>query len=132
MKNGDKLLYSNKIILEFILNILYFPIWWFTAGLLIVIKKNINFIQDQQKSLGVFIWVKNIFRPMYGQTDWQGRLISFFIRIVQIFFRALLLLFWMLAIIIIILLWIIFPFIVFYEIIYQIYPDIALIFSNVQ
>lgn len=101
-------------------------------GLFMIIKKNLNFLQDRQKALGVFVWIKNIFRPMYGQTDWQGRLISFFVRVVQIFFRSLIMLFYVIISLILILMWIIFPFLVFYEIIFQAYPDIALIFTHVQ
>lgn len=101
-------------------------------GLLLVIKKNLQFLRDKQKSLGVLIWIKNIFRPMYGQTDWQGRLISLFIRIVQIIFRSVFLLFFAVMSLVFVLTWIAFPFFVFYEIVFQIYPNIALIFTNAQ
>jgi len=101
-------------------------------GLLMIIQKNVIFIQDRQKSLSVLIWLKNIFKPMYGQTDLQGRLISFMVRVVQIIFRTIFLLFYIVVSFLVILLWIILPFLIFYEIIYQIYPDIALIFINVK
>lgn len=129
---NNTFLFSGKIILEFLQSVLYFPLWWFTAGFFMFIRKNINFINDQQKSLGVLIWFKNIFKPMYGQTDLQGRLISFFMRVVQIFFRSLLMLFFIIFSVLAILLWLIFPFFIFYQIIFQVYPDIALIFSSVK
>lgn len=132
MRNNDIFVYSGRIVLEFIQSILYFPLWWFTMGLLMIIQKNVIFIQDRQKSLSVLIWLKNIFKPMYGQTDLQGRLISFMVRVVQIIFRTIFLLFYIVVSFLVILLWIILPFLIFYEIIYQIYPDIALIFINVK
>ncbi|MBU4216930.1 hypothetical protein L6270_03825 [Candidatus Parcubacteria bacterium] len=132
MKNNDTLLYSGKIILEFLQSILYFPLWWYSLGLLMIVKKNLNFLRDKQRSLGVFIWIKNIFRPMYGQTDISGRLISVFMRMVQIIFRSLFMLFYTLVSFVFILLWVALPFFVFYEIVYQIYPNISLIFTNAQ
>lgn len=101
-------------------------------GLFLVVKKNLEFLRDKQKSLGILIWIKNIFRPMYGQTDWQGRLISLFVRIVQIIFRSVFMLFFVIMSFIFILAWIAFPFFIFYEIVFQIYPNIALIFTNAQ
>jgi len=45
--------------------------------------------------VGLRVWLKNLFAPMFGQTDWQGRLISFFMRLavlggrlLQVFFGS--------------------------------------------
>jgi hypothetical protein len=44
--------------------------------------------------LGLKIWIKNIFKPMFGQYDIPGKLISFFMRIFQIIVRGLILILW--------------------------------------
>ena len=38
--------------------------------------------------MGVLLWLKNLFVPMFGQHDWQGRLVSFLIRLVQLIARG--------------------------------------------
>ncbi len=84
-----------------------------------IIKGLINLLINKQKSLALFVWVKNIFRPMYAQTDLAGRLISFFIRLAQIIFRSFIMLFWIIFSLAIIVFWIIAPVFVIYEIIFQ-------------
>lgn len=110
---------SGKILTEFIFELLYFPIWWYSRGLLKMLLWSKNFLSRKIKSTGLLIWLKNIFTPMYGQNDWAGILISFITRILQIIFRSLAMLFWIIWSIGIIALWLIFPIIVILEIIFQ-------------
>lgn len=86
------LTHFGKTLLQVVWDFAYFPLWWYSAGLLNIIKKIGNFYLNQEKSLAFSIWLRNIFTPMYGQYDFSGRLISFFIRFVQIIFRGLLML----------------------------------------
>jgi len=79
MLHNNIAIYSLKIILEVIKDILYFPLWWYSRGFFIFVLGVLNFIKNQEKSLALFVWIKNIFKPMYGQTDWQGILVSIFI-----------------------------------------------------
>lgn len=88
---------SNVGLVKFVLfdvlgDIVYFPIWWYGRGA----KKSASIIwkkiRELEHFLGVIIWIKNIFRPMYGLRDWQGRIISFFFRLLNIIIRATLLL----------------------------------------
>jgi len=94
MLNHNFFSYSGKIVISLILEILYFPIWWYGEGFFKTFKNISRFFRNREQSLGFLVWLKNIFVPMYGQSDWSGRLISFFIRLVQIIFRGLVLLFW--------------------------------------
>ncbi len=114
-------IYAGKLLFEFGRDILYFPIWWHSRGLIKIIVSMKNFLADKQKKLALIIWIKNIFRPMYGQYDWQGMLISFFMRFFQIIIRGLVMLFFSIGTIIIILLWIILPIFTVYEIIFQLF-----------
>jgi hypothetical protein len=107
------------ILLDIIIDIVFFPFWWYSVGLIKTAKKLAEFVMDKERSLALFVWIKNIFVPMYGQRDIQGFLISFFVRLVQIIFRGLILLFWMAAALIAFCLWIIFPALVVYMIYMQ-------------
>lgn len=115
------LTYSGKIILRIIIDVFYFPIWWYSVGLARLLKNIWNFLRNQEQSLGFFIWLKNIFTPMYGQRDWSGRLISFFIRLVQIIFRGLVLLVWIFLLLALIIIWLIGPLLLVLALAWQIF-----------
>lgn len=93
----------------------YFPFWWYTVG---AKKTGLFFWQkflNGERTIGVRVWLVNLFQPMYSQTDWQGRLISFFMRLVQIVFRALALAIWALLIFCLFLGWLALPLMVVYK-----------------
>lgn len=108
-----------KIFIEIIMDIIYFPLWWYSKGFLGLLSFVKNLIIDKNKSLAFSIWLKNIFRPMYGQYDLAGIFISLLVRIFQIIIRGLVILFWIIISLLIVLLWIILPFFVFNMIIFQ-------------
>jgi hypothetical protein len=103
------LTYTGKIVLQTAGEIIYFPFWWYSVGFIETLKKELNFLRNQEKSLGFSIWVKNIFVPMYGQYDIAGRIISFVIRVLQIIFRGILLIFWLLVLIAGAVAWLVLP-----------------------
>ena len=119
MPSNSFIFYGLQIFTELVWDVLYFPVWWYSRGLLNLIKSLLNFLADKQKSLALIVWLKNIFRPMYGQYDWQGMLISFFMRLVQIIFRSLILLFWLILVLAVIAFWLLLPLFVISEIIFQ-------------
>ena len=109
------------IFAEILGKILYFPVWWYTIGFFKRIKKSIKNIKDKEKSLGLSVWLKNIFVPMYGQTDFSGRIISFFIRLFQIIFRSFILFFWIVVGLITVILWLAIPVMIVLALIFQIF-----------
>jgi len=115
------LTYSGKIIFRIIGDIFYFPIWWYSVGFIRTLKGVWQFLIGQEQSLGFFIWLKNIFVPMYGQRDWGGRLISFFIRLVQIIFRGLALIIWIALSLIFIAVWLLGPILLTLALVWQIF-----------
>jgi len=119
MPSNSFIFYSLQIIAELVWDVFYFPIWWYGRGLVNLIMGIINFLANKEKSLALSVWVKNIFRPMYAQYDWQGLLISFFMRLFQIIFRSVIMLFWVIISLAVVIFWIIFPLLVIYEIIFQ-------------
>lgn len=114
------LTYSGKIIVSLLLEIVYFPIWWYSVGFFRLLKNVGNFLKDRENSLGFWVWAKNIFVPMYGQSDWAGRFISFFVRLVQIIFRGLALLIWSLIGLVVLILWLILPLLLLIALFFQI------------
>lgn len=87
----------QRVILEVILDFFYFPIWWYTFGLFRAIKWCFGVLVDGNDFLAPGIWIQNLFVPMYGQYDWQGRIISFVMRFIQIIFRGAALAVWCLV-----------------------------------
>lgn len=83
----------QKLIAEFFLDFLYFPIWWYTKGAIKAFRVYKDALVHVNFRFAPGLWLKNLFTPMYGQRDWEGRLVSIFIRFVNIVFRSLILVF---------------------------------------
>lgn len=94
-------------------DIIRWPIWWYTRGLVLVLKKSGESIGHYYSAIGLGVWIKNLFVPMYGLRDWQGRLISFFVRIVQIVFRIIFVAAWLVIVFIGVIAYIAIPLITF-------------------
>lgn len=84
----------SSFFLEFFKEIIFFPVWWYGSGLLRVGRWCISFWAQTARNLGVGIWIKNLFVPMYGETEIASRIISFFLRLFMIFVRGLGVLIW--------------------------------------
>lgn len=120
MISNNYVFYSIKILKDLAKDIVIFPMWWYSFGLWHLLANLQEFVKNKQKSLALLVWIKNIFKPMYGQYDWQGMLISFFVRAIQIIFRSLIMLSWVILALIVLFTYLFLPFIVFYQIILQI------------
>ncbi len=120
MLQHNFLTYGGKIIISLVLEIIYFPLWWYSVGFSRTIKNVWHFWCDQEKLLGFSVWAKNIFVPMYGQYDWAGRLISFLVRLVQIIFRGFVLLIWLILCLAVIIFWLALPPLLLLALIFQI------------
>ena len=69
-------------------DIFLFPVWWYGKGLIQSAKFALSFVTGYSRRLGFMVWVKNIFTPMFGRYDWQSRIISVFMRIMNIIIRG--------------------------------------------
>ena len=96
-----------------LLDLFYFPLWWYTGGVVHSAKWCGQFFMEGNKTLAPVLWIQNLFVPMFGQYDWQGRIISFFMRLAQFFFRSLALLIWFVVCLALFCVWLILPIIVF-------------------
>jgi hypothetical protein len=104
------------IFVDLILEIIYFPFWWYSSGLyrtgVFCLKK----IKEQWNNMGLGIHFKFLFKPMYAQRDFAGVMISFFIRLIQLIFKLSIFLVIILVFLLIFLLWIVLPLIVIWQI----------------
>jgi hypothetical protein len=120
MASSPALKSSIKLIGQFLVEFLYFPLWWYSVGFFRCLKHLASFLRGWSESLGVLVWVKNIFRPMYGQRDFASHVISFFMRSVQVVARSIAWTFWFLVALLAAAFWLLLPIVVAYNIWLQI------------
>ena len=117
VKKGPATSTARFIGVDLIGDVLYYPVWWYTKGLINTARACVRSVAAQEERLGVSIWISNIFTPMFGQYDWEGRLISFFARVVQIIVRGVALLVWAVLILGLVIVWLLLPLLIVYEIV---------------
>lgn len=111
---------SLKFVFKDILfDLVYWIYWWYTTGVRKAVIAMFELIAQGNRELGLMIWVKNLFKPMFGQYDWQGRLISFFMRLFMIIIRFIIFLFWVVMALIKFLLWILIPLFIIWQVIFN-------------
>jgi len=116
-KNNIAISSLNFVLVDLIGNFLYWPLWWYSKGLAKAGLFCFRSFQEESERLAINVWLKNIFTPMFGQYDWEGRIISFFIRLLQIIFRSILLLLWLMFLIVLLLLWVLLPIYISYQVV---------------
>jgi len=109
----------GKVIFAIIWDFVYLPIWWYSRGFLDLANRLWRFIKKREASLGFSVWLRNIFVPMYGQSDFAGRLISFVIRFVQVIFRGGFLLFLILLTVVVLIFYLLLPLLIWLAIWHQ-------------
>lgn len=89
---------ASEVAATMVGDLVYFPVWWYSTGLGEAASFALRALRGYSRTLGLSVWVQNLFVPMYGQNDWQSRIISFFMRLVQIIGRVIILAVWSLMI----------------------------------
>lgn len=77
-----------SVLRDIFLDVIMFPIWWYSRGLVLLMEGSLAVLEGYSRRLAIGVWMKNIFVPMFGTSDWQSRLISIFMRSVQIVGRS--------------------------------------------
>ncbi len=113
-ENKNKVL--QPVIVDMIWGVVYFPIWWYSKGLIRAFRFCFGKIAEYWKLRGFAISIKFLFRPMYLQNDFWGRIISFFIRLFVLIFKLVLFLLVSIIFISVFLLWTLLPIIAIYKI----------------
>ena len=99
----------QQIALDFLLHMVYFPVWWYTDGLKRAGIYCINLLQSGNEILAPGLWLQNLFVPMFGQNDWQGRIVSVVMRFINVIARGAVLLMYAAAVSVIFVLWLLWP-----------------------
>jgi len=102
-------------------DILYFPLWWYSQGL----KKTALGFWEQLKSmargLALPVLARHLLKPMYGDYTRSGRVISFFMRIIQFAVLSVGVSIWALILLVLLIAWIAAPALIVYMLIRQIF-----------
>ncbi len=99
----------GKLFFELLIDIICAPIWWYSDGVRWIVRKLSGSLISTWQETAISVWLKNIWVPMYGQYDFWGRLISFFIRLFQIIFRLLWIFLWLILMFFVFCLWLVAP-----------------------
>lgn len=99
----------QRIAIEIVLDFFWAPVWWYSLGFVRAVKWNWQLFMDGVHMMAPGLWVKNLFVPMYGQYDWQGRLMSFVMRLVNIIGRSIGTYIWMNVCMALLLVWVLLP-----------------------
>lgn len=110
---------AKFIFLDLLGDAFYFPFWWYTRGIGRRALATIRRIRTHEANLGVILWARHIFVPMFGQRDAAGKLISLVMRFVQIIGRGVIFLLLALGEGILFFLWIILPVFIVWQILYH-------------
>ncbi|MBI2444143.1 MAG: hypothetical protein HYV42_02805 [Candidatus Magasanikbacteria bacterium] len=103
------LIVLERLAIEAILDLFYFPLWWYSGGLNWAGLQCLGLLRRGNRRLAPGLWLRNIFVPMYGQYDWQGRAISIFMRLVNVIGRSIALLGWLVVCWGLFLVWLLLP-----------------------
>lgn len=113
------LLVLQRVAIDALVHLLLFPIWWLTGNIWRTFRFIADMIRAGNEELAPWLWLKNLFVPMFGQTDLQGRIVSVFMRLVNVAFRSVFLVFWTIVSIFIGLLWVSIPVALFFFLVWQ-------------
>ncbi|MFA5070695.1 MAG: hypothetical protein WC528_05450 [Patescibacteria group bacterium] len=108
---------TKYILKELVFDVVYFPVWWYTAGLKKAGLFFVNEVLSWSNRLSLKILFMNLLKPMYGDYSRSGRIISFFLRIIVFFYKLVLMVIWLAILLVLLLLWLVLPVFIVYMII---------------
>jgi len=114
------LLVVIRSFVQLISDIFIAPIWWYSGGLVRFLRWLLFFERTGVKRIGVYVWIKNIFVPMFGLHSKEDRVISFFVRLTQVIIRIFLIIIYSFAALLMLLVYLALPILVIYQLYQQI------------
>lgn len=106
---------------ELIIDVLRFPVWWYSTGTVNVFRRIGHEIADWGARLSLRILLRNMFKPMYGDYTRSGRAISFFMRLMVFGAKSIVFVIWTVILSALGILWLVLPL----AIVYLIYLNIT-------
>lgn len=119
MAQNAAVLSARYFFVDLLGGIVFFPVWWYSRGLVRVAESAIGAARNEARSLAIGVWIKNLFVPMYNARDISGRLISFFMRVVQIVGRTIVLTVYLFILLSLFLLYLLLPIFVVSQILFH-------------
>lgn len=104
---------------EVIGDLVYAPVWWYSRGLVWFLGRLRDRMVAFERNLGIGFWIRTLGKPMYGQHDIAGKIISFFMRIAVLIFRMIIFVFYCVWLLILLVLWIAVPPFVIWQLVSQ-------------
>lgn len=104
------------LFVDLIGDILYWPIWWYSAGLWQMLRFAGLQLRKMWYMQALGIWFKSIFTPMFGDRSILGRLISFGVRLVLLVWKLTWFVLWSVFVSALFLIWLLAPVAVVYMI----------------
>lgn len=75
------------IIKRLILDTIYFPLWWYSRGFIKVARWAGKSLIAVEQTASLKLWLKSMFKPMFQDYTKEGRIISFFMRLILLIFK---------------------------------------------
>lgn len=72
----------GELLLEFLLDVVRFPLWWYAGGLKLVALWCWHSFEATRWSVALGKFLKHFFAPMYGDYSYSGRAVSLLMRTV--------------------------------------------------
>lgn len=119
MSNNIFIQAVRVLFLDLLAEILYFPVWWYTAGFFNILLNFANNLRQAQKNLGLGLLFRYMFQPMFGQYDRAGRVISFFMRLVIVTYKSILFVVQFIFYLAVVVFWLVLPLVVVTGIFYN-------------
>ena len=118
LKQAEIIYIGRVLIYNYVKKFVYFPFWWYTQGLVNTLRSAARSLTAANNRLSISILLRYWFKPMYGQYDTAGKLISFFMRTVQLLWHLLLMLIWLLLLVATTIFYLLLPLGIIYQIIF--------------
>ena len=100
---------TTYVIRDLIGDVLYFPVWWYSAGVRLAVRRMERQWLTLFDRLGLKYLLLNMGRPMYGDYTRSGKIISFFFRLILVGWSFFLMAVWSVAVLAVFLVWLAAP-----------------------
>ncbi len=107
------------VLKDIVWSIVYFPIWWYTAGALNVLKMIGKEVRGFARAYNLRILLKFMFTPMYGQNDIAGRLISLYVRVAHFLILSVYAVLTIFVLSLLFIIWILLPVVIVYNVLFH-------------
>jgi hypothetical protein len=119
MAQGAATSLAKYIFGEVLGDIVYAPVWWYSRGLFWVLHRLRNKLINFERALGLRFWLRTLGKPMYGQRDIAGKIISFFMRLFVLFFRFIAFVLFVTWLLVLLVLWLIVPPLIIWQLLHH-------------